>query len=73
MVDTLDRLSTGYFGYEVVGLILDSPYCDAREMVMDAVCGRVWFVPRAAVGYVVGVVEGRAVGRLTDAGIMGMN
>lgn len=69
----LHLLNTGYFGYEIIGLVLDSPYHNARDMIMDAVAMRAWLIPRGIVGWALGIVEGRAIGKLEANGIMAMD
>lgn len=29
-MDVVNKLNKGYFGYEIVGLIMDSPYYDTK-------------------------------------------
>ena len=65
----LSKLNTGYFGYEIIGIILDSPYSNTKEMFMDLVGRKLWFCPNIAIDYLLGVVEKRAQERLFAAGI----
>lgn len=53
-------------------MILDSPYYDIKEMVMDLVKSKIWFVPKPLINYAIGKVSQRVREKLTNAAIIGM-
>lgn len=68
-LDILTKLNAGYFGYEVLGIIVDSPYSNTKEMFMDLVGRKLWFCPNIAIDYMLGIVEKKAQDRLAAEGI----
>ena len=59
-------MNGGHFGYEIIGIVLDSPYYETKELFMGAVGRRLWFVPSAVIEYLLKVVEARALRKLAN-------
>jgi hypothetical protein len=50
------KLNSGYFGYELIGLIADSPYYSTNDAFTDLLNQRLWFIPKFLVNYMLGLV-----------------